>query len=149
MLVVTMLPGLPALDRVTYHLATDLSPPLEPPLDDPPDDDGPDEHGRPGDHPERQQALPVRANQLPELHETDNTARLQAQMGVASLGWCLMVIERSTDVVIVPAEVGLTVRDAIDSPASLRHCQGRMGSYLRGRGWRTRTTPPVCRLLSA
>src|SRR6478735_8810403 len=62
--------GSPALDWVTYHLATDMSPPLEPPLDDPPYDDGPDEHGRPGDHPERQQALPVRANQLPELHET-------------------------------------------------------------------------------
>ena len=65
----------PALKGVAYRRAAFPSPP-EPPPDDPPDDDGYDEHGRPGDHSERQQALPCRFYELTELlHQRDITPK--------------------------------------------------------------------------
>src|SRR5690349_5936078 len=57
--------------------------PLEPPLDGPPRDDGHDEHGRPSDHPQRQQTLPCRAYELPELlHQRDTTPHVGLSWGV-------------------------------------------------------------------
>ena len=64
------------------HLAAVPSP-LEPPLDDPPNDDGHNEHGRPGDHPERQQALPRREYELRQLlHGMKSTGHVGLSCGV-------------------------------------------------------------------